>query len=66
MLAQLTAMRFEAMVQPANAYTLEWRNAGSGRLQLIWEAQENGIAVEYTREPARSETVRSRGRPLMC
>jgi|HubBroStandDraft_1064217.scaffolds.fasta_scaffold00099_17 putative cardiolipin synthase len=57
-LAQQTAMRFEAMVQPANAYALEWRNAGSGRPQLIWDTQENGTAIEYTREPARSEWQR--------
>jgi putative cardiolipin synthase len=57
-LAQQTAMRFEAMVQPANAYTLEWRNAGTGGSQLIWDTQENGTAIEYTREPARSEWQR--------
>jgi cardiolipin synthase C len=57
-LAQQTAMRFEAMVQPDNAYALAWRNAGSGRPQLIWDTQENGNAIEYTREPARSEWQR--------
>jgi len=29
-LAQQTAMRFESMVQPANAYALAWRALGNG------------------------------------
>jgi cardiolipin synthase C len=57
-LAQQTAMRFEAMVQPANAYALQWRNAGTGGSELLWDTQENGTAIEYTREPARSEWQR--------
>jgi cardiolipin synthase C len=57
-LAQQTAMRFENMVQPANAYALAWRTVGTGSSQLVWDSQENGNAVEYTREPARSEWQR--------
>ena len=57
-LAQQTAMRFERMVQPGNAYALSWQTPGIGRSQLAWDSQENGNAVEYTREPARSEWQR--------
>ena len=53
-LAQQTATRFESMVQPGNAYALAWRTLGTGRRQLAWDSQENGNAVEYTQEPARS------------
>jgi cardiolipin synthase C len=57
-LAQQTAMRFERMAQPANAYVLAWRTLASGSSQLVWDSQESGNAVEYTREPARSEWQR--------
>jgi putative cardiolipin synthase len=57
-LAQQTAMRFERMVQPGNAYALSWHAPGTGSSQLAWDSQENGNAVEYTREPARSEWQR--------
>jgi putative cardiolipin synthase len=57
-LAQQTALRFERMVQPANAYALAWRTLGTGSPQLVWDSQENDNAVEYTREPARSEWQR--------
>ena len=57
-LAQETARRFESMVQPANAYALVWRTFATGRSQLVWDSQVNGSAVEYTREPARSEWQR--------
>ena len=63
-LAQQTARRFESMVQPANAYALAWRNLGSGSSQLVWDSQLNGDAVEYTREPARSEWQRVQQRLL--
>jgi putative cardiolipin synthase len=59
-LALQTARRFESMVQPANAYALAWRTLGSGSSQLVWDSEENGNAVEYTREPARSEWQRLR------
>jgi putative cardiolipin synthase len=57
-LAEQTARRFESMVQPANAYALAWRTLGTGSSQLVWDSQENGNAVEYTREPARTEWKR--------
>jgi putative cardiolipin synthase len=57
-LAQQTAMRFENMVQPANAYALAWRTLSTGSPQLVWDSLENGNAVEYKREPARSEWQR--------
>jgi cardiolipin synthase C len=54
-LAQQTAIRFEAMAQPENSYTLALLpgSAGSSR-HMVWRTQENGKAVEYVREPARS------------
>jgi putative cardiolipin synthase len=57
-------MRFERMVQPGNAYALAWRTRGTGRSRLAWDSQENGNAVEYTREPARSEWQRLEQRLL--
>jgi len=58
-LAQQTAVRFASMVQPANAYALAWRTVdGRGGPRLVWDSEENGVAVEYTREPARSEWQR--------
>lgn len=57
-LAQQTAVRFERMVQPANAYALKWRVTGGGGSQLVWETQEDGKTIDYTQEPARSEWQR--------
>ncbi|HET7774890.1 MAG TPA: phospholipase D-like domain-containing protein, partial [Azospira sp.] len=54
-LAQQVARRFDAMAQPANAYRLELRPSDNGSApELIWLTQENGQAVEYGVEPARS------------
>jgi putative cardiolipin synthase len=54
-LAQQTAVRFDAMVQPQNSYVLALRpNNGGHESHLVWQTQEDGTAVEYTREPARS------------
>jgi putative cardiolipin synthase len=54
-LARQTALRFEAMAQPENSYVLELRPGGAGgRPHLVWHTQEDGKAVEYVREPARS------------
>jgi putative cardiolipin synthase len=53
-LAQQTALRFEGMVQPENAYSVQlrdWRH-------LVWETQEGGKTVRYEREPARGEGQR--------
>jgi putative cardiolipin synthase len=54
-LARQTAVRFEAMAQPENSYVLELRPSSAGRRpHLVWHTEENGKAVEYVREPARS------------
>lgn len=54
-LARQIAARFEAMVQPANAYALALRpNAMGETPNLVWRTLENGKAVEYDTEPARS------------
>jgi cardiolipin synthase C len=54
-LAQQTATRFEAMVQPENSYTLALRpGSPASAPRLAWHTQEDGKAVEYDREPARS------------
>jgi putative cardiolipin synthase len=58
-LAQQVAARFEAMVQPVNAYTLALRPGNTGGAPtLVWRTQENGEAVEYDTEPARSDWQR--------
>jgi putative cardiolipin synthase len=58
-LAQQIAARFEAMVQPANAYRLALRpNDAGGAPSLVWRTQEDGKAVEYDTEPARSDWQR--------
>lgn len=54
-LAHQTAMRFEAMTQPDNSYTLVLLPASAGVLpRLVWNTGENGKRVEYVREPARN------------
>jgi putative cardiolipin synthase len=54
-LAQQTALRFDAMARPENAYVLALRQRNSaGPARLVWDTREHGEAVEYTREPARS------------
>jgi putative cardiolipin synthase len=54
-LSQQIMTRFERMVQPENAYALQWREPASGRKGHIeWVTVENGAAVSYTREPRRS------------
>jgi len=58
-LAQQIATRFEAMVQPVNAYALALRPAAAGeRPRLIWQTQEGGQPVDYNIEPARSDWQR--------
>jgi putative cardiolipin synthase len=58
-LAQQVAARFEAMVQPVNSYGLALRpNDAGGAPSLVWLTQEDGNAVEYDIEPARSEWQR--------
>ena len=58
-LAQQIAARFEAMVQPANSYSLALRPSPAGGTPgLVWRTREDGKAVEYDTEPARSDWQR--------
>ena len=58
-LAQQIIARFEAMVQPANSYTLALRPSDvGGAPSLLWRTQEDGQAVEYDTEPARDNWQR--------
>lgn len=58
-LAEQTVSRFDRMVQPDNVYAVAWREAAIGvPAHLVWDTRENGDAVEYTREPARSSWQR--------
>jgi cardiolipin synthase C len=64
-LARQTAVRFEAMAQPENSYVLELSPGSAGsRPHLVWHTQEDGKAVEYVREPARSRWQRLKVRLL--
>lgn len=60
-LAQQIAARFDAMVQPANSYALALipGKSGRGTPRLAWRTEENGEAVEYVTEPARSDWQRN-------
>jgi cardiolipin synthase C len=54
-LAQQTVLRFEAMAQPLNSYSLDLQpRHAEGRAELVWQTEENGQVVVYRREPARS------------
>jgi putative cardiolipin synthase len=54
-LAQELARRFEAMVQPANAYALSLQPDTKGNGQhLIWRTIEDEQVVDLQKEPARS------------
>jgi cardiolipin synthase C len=58
-LAQQTAARFESIVAPANSYRLALQADGvGGSSHLVWLTQEHRVAVEYDREPARSDWER--------
>jgi cardiolipin synthase C len=57
-LAQQMVARFEAMAQPQNAYGLALIAGGRWRSPLVWHTEENGEAVEYLHEPARSDWQR--------
>ena len=58
-LAQETVARFDRMVQPENVYIPSWRETGAGGAgHLVWATREDGKAVEYVREPARSHWQR--------
>ena len=53
-LAQQAALRFEGMIQPENAYLVSLRDEH----HLVWATKEDGKAVKFDREPARSERQR--------
>ena len=58
-LAEQTATRFAAMVQPQNSYALALRAPAAGRApQIYWRTQEAGWTVDYLQEPARSDWQR--------
>jgi putative cardiolipin synthase len=58
-LAEQTVTRFDRMVRPENVYALGWRDAAAGvPAHLVWDTREDGKAVEYTQEPARSSWQR--------
>jgi putative cardiolipin synthase len=61
-LAQQEASRFEAMIRPENAYSVELRPGSSSR--LVWHTVENGQPVDYDREPARNSWHRVKARLL--
>ena len=64
-LAQQTAARFAAMVQPENSYVLALRPGSAGRTpHLAWDTREDGKPVEYVQEPARSVWQRLKVRLL--
>jgi putative cardiolipin synthase len=64
-LAHQTAVRFEAMTQPDNSYTLALLPTSAGVTpRLVWKTREEGKAVEYVREPARSAWQRLKMRSL--
>ena len=56
-LARQIAARFDAMVQPANAYQLALRQNDAGK-NLVWHTREDEKNVEYDTEPARSNWQR--------
>jgi putative cardiolipin synthase len=58
-LATQTALRFEAMAQPANSYVLSLQaDAAGGAAHIVWSTLEKGQAVDYTTEPAQSSARR--------
>jgi putative cardiolipin synthase len=55
-LAQQVANRFQAMVQPANAYKLSLHfNTEGDEPSLVWRTQESGKTVVYDKEPSRND-----------
>lgn len=64
-LAQQTAARFEAMIDPQAAYTLQLRRPDSGTHErLSWQTTIDGAQVEFYREPTRRAWQRDVGRLL--
>ncbi len=64
-LAQQIAARFEAMVQPVNAYALALRQNDAGSPPaLLWRTREDARDVAYASEPARSPWQRAKANML--
>jgi cardiolipin synthase C len=63
-LAQETARRFEAMTQPAASYSVVMSDKSPISTQITWRTSEEGVAVVYEKEPARSAWQRMRVRAL--
>jgi putative cardiolipin synthase len=60
-LAQQTATRFAALVQPANSYELMLRpDDAGGAVHMVWRTQDRGTLIEYEREPAGGEWRRTK------
>jgi len=58
-LARQIAARFEAMIQPINAYQVGFKGAeAGGGPRLVWRTREQSVDVEYLIEPARSDWQR--------
>ncbi len=54
-LAAQTVQRFEAMVRPANSYAIVLVPRGGDRPPVLaWRTEENGRAIQYDKEPART------------
>jgi putative cardiolipin synthase len=64
-LAQQTAARFESMVSPPNSYAVTLLSRDTGQPpRLVWRTEEDGKAVEYDTEPARTEQQRFKAKVL--
>jgi len=63
-LAHETLRRFDAMTEPQNAYGVRLDPGPRGRKRLLWSTEEDGRAVTYDREPARSLWERTEVRVL--
>jgi putative cardiolipin synthase len=52
------AVRFDALTQLDNAYTVTLEEGTVGKPRLVWKTREDGKVVEYRKEPARNEWQR--------
>jgi putative cardiolipin synthase len=57
-LAEQTAARFQALVQPANSYQVLLRKNDDGTARLVWTTQDDGKLLSYDHEPSRNEERR--------
>ena len=63
-LASQTALRFEAMIQPREAYRVVLQQAANGKPSLAWDTEIDHKKVELTHEPSRGWWQRQRVRLL--